>query len=819
MGKLVSLKIGTGSFEIGFPVVMQLADEADDDNALTVRPVAELTGSLPPMPDLPLAYEAWRSHYRQLGDVTRLNAPKQQQTNVSRAAQQQACLDAAYHVSDRLNQWLQSAPFRPLREKCLETLHPTDAIRVLIQTPDAALRRLPWHVWDVLERYPNAEVALSAASYERPLQRIEQTTEKAHTVRILAILGDDTGLDVAGDRALLAQLPNSHVQILVKPRRQDLTDQLWEQPWDILFFAGHSATDASGNTGTLAINSTEQLTLAELRYGLRHALAHGLTLAIFNSCDGLGLAHELADLYIPQLVVMREPIPDLVAQTFLRYFLTAFSRGGTLYNALRNARERLQALEDRFVCATWLPVLVQNPAVRPPTWAQLAGDGSDRSSTQSSGHVSKDVPPHPKPPALLMRGRNLFPIIPSGLSAAAGGAVLLLRLAGGLEALELAAFDQFMRWRPAESIDYRVLIVTIDQQEQQRFGNPSRTPPESITDEHLSRAIARLQTAEPRVIGLDIYRDQLVDTANPELAAAYAKDSRIIGVCQGVNESGEGIAAPPSLPAEQVGFSDFALDPHGVIRRQLVSKLDREMDPEAPCITTVAFSTQLAFRYLHGEKEEVGGAPLNLQEALLKLIQRHALHHRGGYRHGGGGYQLLLNYRAHPQPFEAVSLTNLLEGRVNPEVVRDRTVVLGVTAVNSLTGADDVHPTPLGQMPGVVVQVHMASQLISAVLDGRSLLRLWQPAGETLWVVGWSLAAGLATGWIRGTQWGWRAIARLVLFFGAFSMTLTATALFLFLVGVWVPFIPALMGGAIATVVVYFFNLLNQGTQPRRLRR
>ncbi|MBW4654331.1 MAG: CHASE2 domain-containing protein [Kaiparowitsia implicata GSE-PSE-MK54-09C] len=819
MGKLVSLKIGAGSFEIGFPVVMQLADEADDDNALTVRPVAELTGSLPPMPDLPLAYEAWRSHYRQLGDVTRLNAPKEQHTNVSRVAQQQACLNAAYQLSDRLNQWLQSAPFRPLREKWLETLHPTDAIRVLIQTPDAALRRLPWHVWDVLDRYPNAEVALSAASYERPPQPVEQATEKAPTVRILAILGDDTGLDVAGDRALLDQLPHSHVQVLVKPLRQDLTDQLWEQPWDILFFAGHSATDASGDTGTLAINSTEQLTLAELRYGLRHALAHGLTLAIFNSCDGLGLARELADLHIPQLVVMREPIPDVVAQTFLRYFLTAFSRGGTLYKALRNARERLQALEDRFVCATWLPVLVQNPAVRPPTWAQLAGYGSEQSSTPASGPVSKDLSPHPKRSALLKRWRGLFPIIPTGLSAAAGGAVLLLRLAGGLEALELAAFDQFMRWRPAESIDYRVLIVTIDQQEQQRFGNPSRTPPESITDEHLSRAIARLQTADPRVIGLDIYRDLPVDAARPELAAAYAQDSRIIGVCKGVDESGEGIAAPPNLPMEQVGFSDFAPDPHGVIRRQLVSKLDQEMDPEAPCLTTVAFSTQLAFRYLHGEPGEGGSAPHQLQEALLELIQRHALHHRGGYRYGDGGYQLLLNYRAHPQPFETVSLTNLLEGRVNPEAVRDRTVVLGVTAVNSLTGADDLHPTPLGQMPGVVVQAHMASQLVSAVLDRRSLLRLWQPAVETLWVVGWSLAAGLATVWMRGIQWGWRAIARLFFFFGAFNLTLIATSLLLFLIGFWVPVVPALMGGAIASTVIHLFNLLNQGSQPRCLRR
>jgi hypothetical protein len=33
-----------------------------------------------------------------------------------------------------------------------------------------------------------------------------------------------------------------------------------------------------------------------------------------------------------------------------------------VYQAVRSAREQLQGLEDRYPCASWLPVICQNPA-------------------------------------------------------------------------------------------------------------------------------------------------------------------------------------------------------------------------------------------------------------------------------------------------------------------------------------------------------------------------------------------------------------------------------------------------------------------------
>jgi hypothetical protein len=103
-------------------------------------------------------------------------------------------------------------------------------------------------------------------------------------------------------------------------------------------------------------------------YALKKAVEGGLKLAIFNSCDGLGLARQLDDLQIPQMVVMRELVPDKVAQEFLKYFLTAFAGGKSFYLAVREARERLQGLEGKFPCASWLPVICQNLAEVPPNW-------------------------------------------------------------------------------------------------------------------------------------------------------------------------------------------------------------------------------------------------------------------------------------------------------------------------------------------------------------------------------------------------------------------------------------------------------------------
>ncbi|NES03381.1 MAG: hypothetical protein F6K22_11325 [Okeania sp. SIO2F4] len=104
------------------------------------------------------------------------------------------------------------------------------------------------------------------------------------------------------------------------------------------------------------------MTIEKLENPITTAISRGLQLAIFNSSDGLGLARQLAKLHIPAVIVMREATPDIAAREFLNNFLQLFYHGQSLYIWVRKAREKLQAIEDKFPGASWLPVIFQNPA-------------------------------------------------------------------------------------------------------------------------------------------------------------------------------------------------------------------------------------------------------------------------------------------------------------------------------------------------------------------------------------------------------------------------------------------------------------------------
>jgi uncharacterized protein YjbI with pentapeptide repeats len=382
LGKRVVLNIVDGSFERGFSVILQIGE----DGAL---PSVEIPGRLPASREIQKSYEKWRFLLRdlQIGrletadvhleietkkteepQVLRLEAPEAQIVNVSIT---EDVRDIASELEGSINEWLNSDLFRPLREKLLERLNPSDEIRVLIQTDDRQLRRLPWHVWSWFKSYRKAEIALSSTTYGKA----NYLTSTRNKIRILAVLGDRQGINVDADRQLLEQLSQDmEIVLLDEPTREQLDKMLWdERGWDILFFAGHSNSQLDDNDGFIRINSQEKLTIGLLDNALQASIERGLKLAIFNSCDGLGLAKRLASLHIPQIIVMREPIPDRVAQKFLQNFLAGFSQGKSLYMSVREAREQLQGLESDFPCATWLPVICQNLAEIPWTWQEYRG--------------------------------------------------------------------------------------------------------------------------------------------------------------------------------------------------------------------------------------------------------------------------------------------------------------------------------------------------------------------------------------------------------------------------------------------------------------
>ncbi|HAJ62849.1 MAG TPA: hypothetical protein DCP31_29465 [Cyanobacteria bacterium UBA8543] len=347
--KLVILMLGYGDFTNGFPAVtVQIWAEGD-------RLPTQCIGQLPPAPEIPELYRRWQSLYHNLGLLTRLDFILPQDTNFSK----EDIEDLAEELEEQLNKWLNSKSFRPIDKLLREKFMHSDEMLLIIQSENLEVRQIPWHLWDFLKSYRKAQFALCSPFY----RRIEKPSPQRAKLRILAVLGNSVGINVDADRKILEDLQEAETVFLVEPTRQEFDKQLWnEQGWDIFCFSGHSSSQWDGKNGWIEINKTEQLAIDQLENALRAAIERGLQLAIFNSCDGLGLARQLASLHIPQIIVMREPVPDLVAQEFLKNFLTAFASGKSLYLSVRQAREMLQGLENNFPCATWLPVICQNPA-------------------------------------------------------------------------------------------------------------------------------------------------------------------------------------------------------------------------------------------------------------------------------------------------------------------------------------------------------------------------------------------------------------------------------------------------------------------------
>ncbi|MDJ0634641.1 MAG: CHAT domain-containing protein [Xenococcaceae cyanobacterium MO_188.B29] len=360
----VTLEFGNGSLEKGCEHI-KVEIRNSDKNLL-----AEDSGSLPPSTQLWELYQSWRESFRnRFGGRIKISAKSASSSSVVK----QDLSEYIARFPRELNQWLNCEGFRPI-EKLLQTKLNSDSdveFSLTIKTEDNQLRRLPWYLWEFLEDYSHAEPALAFSKYESG--KIGQS--QRDRVRILVVIGDSQGIDTETDQKLVREsLEDAEIKILSQPSRRQLDETLWDdEGWDILAFLGHSESAADGNTGSIKINPHESLSLGELKYALSKAIKKGLQLAIFNSCDGLGLVRDLRDLYLPQVIVMREPVPDKIAQEFLKNFLTAFKSGKSLSLAVREGRVKLQKWEGSYPCATWLPVLCQNPEVQSINWVHLGG--------------------------------------------------------------------------------------------------------------------------------------------------------------------------------------------------------------------------------------------------------------------------------------------------------------------------------------------------------------------------------------------------------------------------------------------------------------
>ncbi|MEC4804901.1 MAG: CHASE2 domain-containing protein [Jaaginema sp. PMC 1079.18] len=779
MDKLVTLKL-KGTWENGFDITVKITDAEGQF-------LGEIEGKLPSNPDLlQQTINHWETEFRGIEKHDRIK-PKRVVKIGSINERLQKCRNSATELQSQLNKWLKSQEFEPVVNLLREELNRQEETRFLIQSSNSNLQKLPWTEWEFLQKF-NIEASIFPSKTEssgiRPLPKISQNPDH-NKVKILAILGHSDGIDVEGDRETLESLPNSDITFLVEPQKWQINDQLWEQEWDIIFFAGHSDTESQDDreTGRLYLNSNQNIppeersiTIDELWYGLKKATAKGLRLAIFNSCNGLGLTHILNDSLIPQAIVMREVVPDKIAQAFLLYFLKSFTQGATFYTAVQEARQRLtsvrltyqkkptETLEFECPCATWLPVICEHPAAIPPLWKDL---------------YRKPEPPPPPPPPILINKpwwQGLPKVaLTSGICTAL---VMGIRWLGMLQGIELMAFDTLLKLRPTEPIDERILVVEITEEDTNRYQYP-------LNDDILAELLRHLESFDPAIIGLNLHRYQAREEGRELLIRQFQKNPNLIGVCA-YSLNDKNYEPPPELTKQQItakmGFSDLAYDSPGEsIRRQPLSYDLNQADTVSPCTTPVSFTWQIARRFLklQGTKNIELNRDRNWQVDDYELK---ALNPRfGGYQNLGNNNQITINYRG-GKPGQKVSLQDILDNKINPNQIEGKIVLVG----NTSYVAYDKFPTPYGLLDTVWIQAYMISDIISAVQDNRPLIWAWPQGIDALWIFTWSLVGGWCVLLLKS-----RSLPQIILVCSLWVATLSAVSFLIFLQGGWLPLIPA----------------------------
>ena len=382
-------------------------------------------------------------------------------------------------------------------------------------------------------------------------------------------------------------------------------------------------------------------------------------------------------------------------------------------------------------------------------------------------------------------------------------AVIVGNTLGVFNLLEWSVRDELFRRRPPGEIDERIVVVTIDESDLQSVGDWP------IPDATLARLLLKIRAQQPRLIGLDLYRDLPEEPGHQQLLEVFKTTPQLIGV-----EKITGVRVPPPpilVDADQVAIADFVLDADQTIRRVLLSAEDVQT---STIKSTLA--ARIALDYL--EQEGITLESVNPERQQFRLGQavfQPLANRAAGYpKREVGGYQILMNWRGPKTQFQHVSMRDVLLGKIPTDLMRDRIVYIGSTAAST----NDFFRTPYNSgwrfqgnpMPGVFVHANITSHLIDSALGGHPPLRGWTFAYQWGWIIFWTLLGTVGNWWLelynhqegRKRRWFCRPIVAT-----SVGMLLVAGTSYLgFFEGMLIPFIPpfvALGAGAIATTSLF----------------
>lgn len=276
--------------------------------------------------------------------------------------------------------------------------HRQEILRLRLGLKDHRLPRLPWEVLhagdrplatgtDVLfSRYNSSFSAISSFQFQ-PVPVVEP----GQALKILLVLAAPSDQEVLAlkQEALHLQeelqdlqnggrngrFPDIQLTILEQPGREQLTQALEHNHYQVLHYAGHSNLGSDGGKLYLVSNKTG-LTESVSGDDLAGLLVNnGIRMAVFNSCRGAytataessaavgegNLAEALVKRGIPAVLAMAERIPDDVALNLSRLFYRNLKQLYPIDLSLSRARQGLLSSYGSDQMYWALPILYLQP--------------------------------------------------------------------------------------------------------------------------------------------------------------------------------------------------------------------------------------------------------------------------------------------------------------------------------------------------------------------------------------------------------------------------------------------------------------------------
>lgn len=591
----------------------------------------------------------------------------------------------------------------------------------------------------------------------------------------------------------------------VRPR--DLQRAMLEETPQIVHFSGHGGgtaglyfEDELGNT---------QLVTGSALAGLFRLIGQKAPIdcVVLNGCYSQAQAEAIVE-HVPYVIGMRDSVGDRAALEFAVGFYDALGSGDSVEFAFEAGKVAmaLHSTGDESV-----PVLLKGrsvivPEVLPETKAQPK---------------EQPLPREEEPPP--QRIKQHFPIVLiQGISLGSAVITLILRLLGLLSSLELTAYDFFMR--PVKTDD-RIVIVGI------RDDDLDKWQTTELSDRKLLKILEKINTANPNVVGLDIFRDELqkdpeqVDKAQEHYNALVdyleKTSNKTVSICLSNARASDPGSRPPFEINDNnrslIGFSDIIEDPHKEstrIRRQLLRMNARA----SACNINRSLSYRIALTYLKNEKGITEEATDLDYIKLDKTIFVPVFSGTGGYSSDidDGGQQILINYRV--KEFKEVSAFEIYNTSENSELLEELNNKIVLVGYISNEGPNlsntDVHNTPIGKVAGVELQAHMVRNIISSVYGEQPLIVAFPINVDLVITIFLAFLGGNSIGFLI-----WFSKTRNILFTVVAVSTASILSVVIIIVvgywfafelwGWWLPLIPSVIGWIMSASSVVAVDVLS----------